>query len=223
MQWIFTPILLLAMLAGTASASDRVLVGDFSSGLEEWRERSFNGKTTYSLVDLNGESVLQADANGTASALYRTLNIDLRETPYLHWRWRIDSIFDGVDELTKAGDDYPARIYVVKRNGLAFWRTRALNYVWSNHQPVGSRWPNAYAGDNAQMLALDSGPELVGQWVTQVRNVREDLREAFGIDIDIIDGVALMTDADDTGDTVRAWYGDIYFSASPQPLEQKHD
>jgi len=194
-------------------ASDRVWVGEFSKSMEGWHERSFNGKTSYSLVDLDGNTVLQAHADNSASALYRTLRIDLRQPPYLHRRWRVDRVLEETDELTKAGDDYPARIYVVKREGVAFWRTRTLTYVWSSHQAVGSRWRNAYAGNNAQMKAVNSGPNQVGQWITHVRDVRADLREVFGVDIDVIDGVALMTDTDDTSGTVWAWYGDIYFSA----------
>jgi len=221
MKWTIASMLILAMLAGFAYASDRIWVGEFSKGLEGWRERSFNGNTSYSLVDLDGDRVLQAHADNSASALYRLQLIDLRQTPYLHWRWRVGGVFEDTNELTKAGDDYPARIYVVKRDGLAFWRTRALNYVWSSHQPVGSRWPNAYSGSNTQMQAVDSGPEQVGQWITHVRDVRTDLREVFGVDIDVIDGIALMTDTDDTGGSVRTWYGDIYFSASPHKESSK--
>ncbi len=67
------------------------------------------------------------------------------------------------------------------------------------------------------MWAVDSGGDRLGQWVTHARNVQDDLREAFGTRIDVIDGVALMTDADDTGGLARAWYGDIWFSSSPEP------
>jgi hypothetical protein len=209
--------LLLAMVASVASFGRELVIGDFARGLDAWRQRSFKGETVYQVVELDGEMVLEAHAEGTASALYRSMSIDLNKTPYLHWRWRIEKTFgDEIDERTRSGDDYPARIYVVRRGGLAFWRTWAVNYVWSSGQPAGERWPNAYAGDNVQMWALDSGGARAGEWVSHVRDVRADFKAALGMDIDKLDGIALMSDADDTGGSARAWYGEIRFSDSPE-------
>jgi hypothetical protein len=202
-------------------ASAMLVLGDFTQGMDSWDERSFAGNTRYSVVDVDGRAALEAMAEGTASALYRRQQIDLEKTPYLHWSWRIEETFGPeIDERSKAGDDYPARLYVVRRGGLAFWRTRALNYVWASAEPVDARWPNAYAGNNAQMWAVASGEESAGQWVSHVRDVRADWRKAFGEDIASLDGVALMTDADDTGGVARAWYADIYFSASAEAHRQ---
>jgi len=199
-----------------ALGASQIVIGDFSTGLAAWEERSFSGETRYRAVELDNRAVLEAVADDSASALYREIEIDLESTPCLHWTWRIEApLGRDVDERSKAGDDYPARLYVVRRGGLAFWRTRALNYVWSSAQPVGTRWDNAYAGENARMWALDSGAAEAGEWVSHVRDVRADWRAAFGEDIDSLDGVAVMTDTDDTGGAARAWYADIRFSAYP--------
>lgn len=207
-------LLLVAALAGAQPAGDQV-IGDFRDGLAGWGERSFVGNTRYRVVELEGEPVLEAQARASASALYRDTPVDLTATPYLHFRWRVAGTFGAdLDERSKSGDDYPARIYVVRRGGLAFWRTRALNYVWASAEPVGARWPNAYAGRNAQMWVLDSGGQQAGEWVSHVRDVRADWLAAFGERIDSLDGLALMTDADDTGGSVRAWYAAIRFSAT---------
>lgn len=206
-------LLLLAPLAG--AVPERQVLGDFREGLSGWAERSFVGQTRYRVVELDGEPVLEARAEASASALYRDTPVDLAATPYLHFRWRVEGTYGpDIDERSKAGDDYPARIYVVRRGGLAFWRTRALNYVWSSAEPVDARWPNAYAGRNAQMWVLDSGESRAGEWVSHVRDVRADWLAAFGEQIDSLDGLALMTDADDTGGSARAWYADIRFSAA---------
>jgi len=210
-------VALLVALAGCAAvAAQERMVGDFTRGLEGWEERSFVGNTDYRVVTTNGGAAVRAEADGTASALYRRTEIDLGETPYLRWRWRVEGTYgDGIDETAKSGDDYPARIYVVRRGGLAFWRTRALNYVWSSAQPAESRWPNAYAGDNVQMLAVNAGAAKAGEWVRHVRDVRADWRAAFGEEIDTLDGIAIMTDADDAGGSMTAWYADIRFTARP--------
>lgn len=202
-----------ALAACAAVAAQQTAIGDFADGLDGWEERSFVGNTDYEVVRLDGVDAVRADADGTASALYRRIEIDLERTPYLRWRWRVGGTYGDIDETGKSGDDYPARVYVVRRGGLAFWRTRALNYVWSSAQPAGSRWPNAYAGDSVQMLAVNSGDAKAGEWVSQVRDVRADWRAAFGEEIGSLDGVAIMTDADDTGGSVTAWYADIRFTA----------
>lgn len=187
-------------------------MGSFSTqGLLGWEEHSFEGNTHYRLVTQDGVQVLRAESHGSASGLLFETEIDLRQTPYLHWRWRVETVLDDVDERTKLGDDYPARLYVVRKGGLLPWRTRALDYVWSSNQPKGAAWPNAYT-DRAQMIALRSGKAELGQWVEERVNVREDFRRLFGEEITVVDVVAIMSDSDNSGGHVVAYYGDIYFS-----------
>ena len=144
--------------------------------------------------------------------LFRSeVDIDLTKTPYLNWSWQVQNLFKNNDERSKDGDDYPARIYVVVSGGVFFWNTKAINYVWSSNQPVGSEWPNAFTG-NAKMLAVRSGEKQLGQWVTERRNVREDLKKFFGEDVKKIDAIAVMVDGDNTGQSATAYFGDIFFS-----------
>lgn len=205
-------LILLILPAPPLAAGGRIVVAAFSSGdLQGWQEEEFSGETRYTLVSDDGRRVLAAESRGTASGLYRTLRVDLHKTPYLHWSWKVANTLDGVNERSREGDDYPARVYVVFSGGLFFWRTRAINYVWSSNQPEGAEWPNAYA-DNARMIAVRSGDRQVGRWVTERRNVLEDYRRLFGEDIRYADAVAIMTDTDNSGQAARAFYGDIYFS-----------
>ena len=44
------------------------------------------------------------------------------------------------------------------------------------------------------------------------RNVYDDYKRAFGEEPPIVNGVAIMTDTDDTGETATAYYGDIVFT-----------
>ncbi|MES9938971.1 MAG: DUF3047 domain-containing protein [Candidatus Thiodiazotropha sp. 6PLUC2] len=181
--------------------------------VEGWEEVSFKGNTTYSASkDSKGQPSLVAISRGTASALAKRIRINLDETPYLNWRWRIQHILDKPDEQSKGGDDYPARIYVVKEGGWAPWRTRSLNYVWSSSQAVGTVWPSAYT-DQSMMVSVNSGDSEAGQWQSERRNIKKDFKAYFGEDITEIDVVAIMTDTDNTDSTATAWYSDIYFSS----------
>lgn len=215
---LWVGLFLLPTLPLVAAAAEVAWVGRFSTGdLAGWRERAFVGRTDYRIVSDAGMRVLMARSQASASGLFFKQPVDLAETPYLHWRWKVDGLIPGDhDERTKAGDDYPARVYVVLSGGLFFWRTRAINYVWASGEPAGSNWPNAFTG-NARMVAVESGPARVGQWVGEVRDLREDFRRQFGEVPARIDAVAIMTDSDNTGTAATAWYGDILFSASPEP------
>ncbi|MDP1558900.1 MAG: DUF3047 domain-containing protein [Nitrosomonas sp.] len=191
----------------------RIDVARFSQGdLKGWQTKVFSGKTFYELRKEGDRTVLHADSHAAASGLYRETSIDLGKTPILNWTWKVDNILTGNDERTKAGDDYPARVYVVFSGGAMFWRTRAINYVWSNKQPAGSNWFNAFTS-NAGMIAVESGNDHTGRWMNESRDVLADYRRLFGEEPRQVDAVAIMTDTDNTGAAATAWYGDIWFTA----------
>ncbi|GMR05620.1 MAG: DUF3047 domain-containing protein [Gammaproteobacteria bacterium] len=189
-------------------------ISNFSAkGLADWGEKSFKGNTSYQVVDLDGEQVLQALSLASASGLYKKRHINLKITPYLNWRWRIENRIDSGDETTKSGDDYAARIYLIIDGGLLFWKTSALSYVWANAAVKGSTWDNAYAGKSVKMLALRSAGDVTKKWLTEKRNVYEDLKKVFGKEISTIDAVAVMTDTDNSGSKAKSYYANIFFSA----------
>ncbi|MEA2117051.1 DUF3047 domain-containing protein [Halovibrio sp. HP20-50] len=181
-----------------------------------WPTRSFDGETHYEIVAKDGANVLQAQSRGQASTLYLEREIDLNETPYLHWCWQVSNIYPGLDETTKAGDDYPARVYVARKTGLLPWQVQSVNYVWSSTQDAGSTWTNAFT-DRAELIALQGGSSKVGEWVAEVRDVRADFAALFGDTPSHIDGVALMSDGDNSGSNATAWFTQLAFSAESTP------
>jgi len=191
----------------------KLIIGDFSHGrLDGWKERIFSGRNQWRLIHENGLAFLRAESRRTASAWYRAIRVDLRRTPWLHWRWRVPKPSGAANERAKSGDDFAARIYVVISGGVFFWRARALNYVWASHAPIGASWPNPFT-HRAIMVAVDSGQHHAGQWREHRRNILKDCRRLLGQDITHIDGVAIMTDTDNAGGAARADYGDIWFTS----------
>ena len=210
MKHVIAFTLLFTLLASSLASARLPVLSNAS--LADWESKRFVGETSYTPGEVDGQRCVKAVAQGSASGMFRELEVDLAKTPYLNWRWRVDNIYDNNGEQTRAGDDYPARIYVVKSGGVLFWKTRAVNYVWSSHQPVDTRWFNAYT-ENARMIAVRSGQRQTGQWLDEKRNVRDDFRQAFGEDVTRIDAVAFMSDADNTKLGASACYGDIFFSS----------
>ena len=202
-------------IAATVYAVPTVIIGRFSTGdLSGWTKKSFKGETQYGLKQEDGGLILLADSRGTASGLVKEQAVDLKLTPILHWRWKMIQLPGSRDERTRQGDDYAARVYVIKRGGLAFWRTKAINYVWSANQTKGAVWENAFAGKNAMMIAVRGKNDSTGVWFEESIDVPEDFKRLYGEEISTLDAVAIMTDTDNAGGHAIAEYGDIYFTAN---------
>lgn len=213
-----TVIFLTISCYSNADDSQDLYIGNFSKGqLDNWEVKEFSGKTEYGIVnndENNQNRVLKATSNKAASGLFLEKSIDLQKTPYLHWSWKTEKLYSNLDESKKQGDDFVARIYLVIDGGLFFWKTRALNYVWSSSFTQGQAWPNPFTA-NATMFSVESGKKNVGKWLYYSRNVREDLKKLVGKKVRYIDGIALMTDSDNAGQQATTYYGDIYFSSIP--------
>lgn len=212
-MWIVRPALaLLALIAAPAAyadeASDRL---EFTPAeIAKWAEREFDGDVTYRLVEGNRPAV-EAVAEDGATALYHEIEIDVSETPWLEWSWRVDELPQGdASEREKGGDDYGARVYVVEEGFFGKLSARALNYVWSRGLEAGTQWPNAFTG-RAQIISVEQGDERRGEWVNYRRDLRADWQAAFDEAPGTIHGVAIMTDSDNTDSRSAARYGHIRF------------
>jgi hypothetical protein len=210
MRRIILQIVLLAVIAGLARAEDLPVSRFATEGLAGWEIEHFEGLTDYSLVKENGSTVVKAHSKTAASGLIKTVKLDPRRHRYLKWSWKVAGIIPNGDEHARTGDDYAARVYVVFP-GRFFWQTRAINYIWANRLPKGASLPNAYT-DNAMMVAVESGPVRVGQWIHEERDILADYRRLFGEEPREIGAIAIMTDTDNTGAEATAWYGEISIS-----------
>jgi hypothetical protein len=199
--------LAVAVAAGAAERS--VVIDDFEDDLRpEWEVKEFKGRTVYLVAhDDDGSHVLKAESRDAASGLIFKMKYSLRDYPILAWRWKVTNILDKGDETKKEGDDYPARVYVVFPHWF-FPKTKSINYIWANKLPKGQHVPNPFTG-NAIMVAVESGRENVGRWISERRNVYEDYRRLFGEEPPMVGAIAIMTDTDNTGGSATAWYDDI--------------
>lgn len=208
--WLF----LVTFTMADEQPQNKLAVGGFSAGsLTGWKNKEFKGQTQYQIAKIDGVQALKADSNAAASGLFYEQRIDIQKTPIMNWRWRIENRLGNIDEQTKSGDDFAARVYVVKSGGLVFWNTQAINYVWSRSSPKDKTWPNPFAGDHAMMVAVRSSNDKTGTWYTEKRNVRADFKQLTGEDMLYINAVAIMTDTDNAKGKATAYYGDIYFTA----------
>ncbi len=169
--WRVLCLMALGCTASGSGLSGDVIVSDFAgSGLNGWEPIRFKGETGYQLVDAPGGTALLAQAQGSASGLVRKISVDLNRTPVLRWRWRVDNTLQNNNERSRIGDDYPARVYVILKSGFLSLKTRALNYVWSSHQPNGATWPNAYT---TKKTDSDNTGQIAKAWYADIRFTAE--------------------------------------------------
>ena len=173
------------------------------SSIEGWKEIIFEGRTQYK----QGQECIEASAVASASGLIREERVSVTKGTGLSWSWKADELItEGRKdkEKSKGGDDFVARVYVI-HEGNFFWQTRAVNYVWSREHPVGSHWPNPFT-KNAHMVVVQSGTDGLGEWQDFKRNIQEDFKKYFDLDIEKIDAIAVMTDTDNTEGKAEACY-----------------
>jgi hypothetical protein len=241
--WTFLLVamgLVVAPMTSRAESPSVIEVAKFSSGTvgqampDGWKPLTFKKipkQTRYELVK-DGESVVvKAMSDASASGLTRVVRIDPKDYPIIHWRWKVDNLLKRSDVNRKDGDDYPARLYVTfeydpektsfskklkYKAGRAIFGDipiGALNYIWETKTPIGTIVENPYT-NFAQMIVVESGPLKVRTWVDEERNIYEDYKNAFGEEPPMINGVAIMSDTDNTKEQATAYYGDIIFQKS---------
>ena len=201
-------LLVLLLVALPARAEPLVLAWPTPSDIGDWDVKEFEGETHYHVLEVDGRRVLEAHSVSTASSLFLEREIDLTATPILKWSWRIEKPMAVKNERIKEGDDFAARLYVVAPGEGWFGMPRAINYVWTNRTRIGDAWPNPFASE-VMMVAVESGHGNAGTWRTYRRDVRADFRRLFGMDVDELEGIAVMTDSDNSRQSARAWYGEI--------------
>ncbi len=211
MSLIFSS-LLPSMVHSEDSSTHEKLIDFNKIEISAFEEVRFNNETKYQIIQFEDDKVLRAESQASASGLLLKKQVALNKTPYLNWRWRIEKRLPELAETTKSGDDYAARIYLIHSDGWFFWQTKALNYVWSSRKVKEQSWPNAYAPDNAMMKALRGQADESGTWFTEKRHVANDFKAWLGENVAQIDGLAIMTDTDDSQGHAIVYYGNIYFS-----------
>jgi hypothetical protein len=198
-------------------------------GWKGYRLARFKKPTDYRLVPSEGTVVLQATADSSASGIHHDVRVDLREYPWLTWRWKVLALNEKADNTLAHVEDSPARVIVVFEGGrdtlpdaeqVNYDLVKAMTgnelpyatlmYIWENRLPEGALIPHGFT-TRIKMIVAGSGQENLGVWHEERVNVLEDYRRAFGEEPPAVRAVAIMSDSDNTGERTVAWYGDIHF------------
>ena len=214
-RFLFKLILVTALFQTTLYAED-IKVFEFTdkelSELTVRKVRGADNKTEYSVGSNENGNYLKAIADNAASGLGKEIKIDLNKTPFINITWKIEKDIPGIDETAKKGHDFAARVFVIKKTGATALSNRAINYVFSSNQDVGSNSRSPYTKKSVDNVLATTKTNL-NEWVTVKANVKEDFKKFHNLDVNELDGIAIMSDTDNSKKKSITYYQNIYFSS----------
>ena len=213
----FFSLICLISISYSSVSADVINVFEFTnselSKLEVRKVRGADNKTVYSIGSNENGNYLKAVADNAASGLGKEINIDLNKTPFINITWKIEKDLKGIKENTKKGHDFAARVFVIKKTGATVLSNRAINYVFSSNKGVGFNSPSPYTKKSIDNV-LASTKENLDKWITVKANVKDDFKKFHDLDVNQLDGLAIMVDTDNSKMKAISYFQNIYFSAN---------
>ena len=208
-------LIILIFMASTFVHAEEINVFDFTeselSKLEVRKVRGADSKTAYSVGTNENGNFLKAVADNAASGLGKEIKINLNKTPFINITWKVEKDLPGIKENTKKGHDFAARVFVIKKTGATPLSNRAINYVFSSNSEIGFNSPSPYTKKSIDKV-LATTKQNLNEWVTVKANVKENFKKFHNLDVNELDGVAIMVDTDNSKMKTVSYFQNIYFS-----------
>jgi Protein of unknown function (DUF3047) len=220
-----------AELSASAWAQASQLVAADVPGTWVHRRYGNHKPTAYQATVHQGRVAVLARSDSGNSTLRMRLPDNANQGPArLSFSWFVPSLNERADLRDQDIDDAVARVIVtfdgdrdrlsVRDNMLSELANlvtgeplpfATLMYVWDHRYPVGSVIPNPHT-QRIRMLVIDSGPARLNRWVDHERDIEADYRLVFGDPPGRPTAVGVMTDSNNTGEQVSAWFGPLMLS-----------
>tara|TARA_B100000686_G_C16452070_1_gene792619 strand:+ start:192 stop:833 length:642 start_codon:yes stop_codon:yes gene_type:complete len=208
-----TNFFLIFLLLSSLSKADILKVFEFTE--EEFKTlktRKVKGETKWSLGVNDNGNFIRAEAEAVGSGLGKEVLIDLNKTPFINITWKVEKDLSGIDENSKKGHDFAARVFVVKKTGATALSNRAVNYVFSSNSSINESWRSPYTKKSIDYV-LSTTKKNLNEWVTVKANVKDHFKKLHDLDVNELNGVAIMTDTDNSKLKAISYYQNIYFSS----------
>ena len=180
--------------------------------LQTLKVRKIKKLTDYSIGSNENGNYLKAEAEGQASGLGKEIKIDLNKTPFLNITWKVEKNLFGINERSKKGHDYAARVFVIKKTGSTALSNRAINYVFSSNENIGEFWTSPFTKKSIDFVLATTNIND-NEWVSVKTNVKNDFKKLHNLNVDELNGVAIMSDTDNSKMKSIAYFQNIYFSS----------
>ena len=213
---ILVKLLVFLLFITNLGYAQNLVVFEFSEeelkSLEVRKVRGAKNRSEYSIGSNKNGNYLRAIADNAASGLGKQMKINLNSTPFINITWKVEKDLKYINEKSKKGHDFAARVFVIKKTGATALSNRAINYVFSSNNDVGNNWPSPFTKKSIDNV-LSTTKENFNEWVTVKANVKEDFKKFHDLDVNELDGIAIMADTDNSKKKSISYYQNIYFSA----------
>jgi len=219
-------LVLIGSMAGNRAWSsdeqnERFVVDRFTGGVDEkgipegWaQEKDFGPQSKIAVGQEKDFHFVHLLSVNDAFGIKKEFSFDIRKYPYLTWRWKATRLPKGGDIRKRETDDQAGQIYVLFPRFPAMINTRSMGYIWDALTPVGTAGTST-AYSKMKYVVLQSGPDKLGQWAWETRNVFEDYKKYFQEDPPQAGGLLLYINTQHTQSSAEIYYGGIFFSARP--------
>ena len=195
---VFIKILIITLFITTNLKSEILKVFDFTEEeFSQLKKRKVKGETSWKLGSNEEGNYIRAEAEGVGSGLGKEVSIDLNKTPIINITWKIEKDLSGIIENSKKGHDFAARVFVVKKTGSTALSNRAVNYVYSSNSEIGEYWRSPYTKKSIDYV-LSTTKQNLNEWVTVKANVKEHFKLLHDLNVNELNGIAIMTDTDNS-------------------------
>ncbi|MDX1542277.1 MAG: DUF3047 domain-containing protein, partial [Geminicoccaceae bacterium] len=172
---------------------------------------------------LGADGAIQVESERGVSLIQRPVDVDVRATPILTWRWRVDEGVPPTDLTEKGGDDRSLAIYVTfpfRPEEASFFERmkrqlveavagaaapgRVISYVFGGDGARGDLQPNPWFGEAGATVILRPASATRGEWFEERVDLAADYERVFGSPPDDPTHLAISADSDDTRSRIQA-------------------
>ncbi len=212
---LITLIILFSLFGLGRTDDDRLIITNFSQGIDEkgvpldWELKEKEGSPILRLEKEGDAHVLHLISENTSFGLAKKIDVDIKEYPYLNFRWKVKELPQNGDFRKKETDDQAAQIYVVF--GKFKLTAKIVGYLWETTVPklttgVSPAWKKT------RLIVLESGPEKTGKWVSEKRNIYADYKTLFSKKPPKANLLSIYINSQHTESRAESYFGEIYFS-----------
>ena len=178
----------------------------------QWRHVALSSETAYERIEFEDRVAIRATPDDSSSFLLRRVQIDPLRCRYLEINWAAEDVQGSANLHEKSGDDVAGSVIVAFGDpGTLFGSNSVpmLRYVWTNElHSIDAVIDNPYQPGAIKNIVLRTDDD--GEWRKDTRDLIADFRRAFNREPDQpVQGIAIMTDNDQTEQSVEFYYGEV--------------
>jgi hypothetical protein len=208
-------ILIGALGVGSLYAGQEIIIlgKGKTQALAEWDKPVHFGTGMWNVVDDAEHQAIKLRTESSSFALEKSITVDLSQTPYLEWEWKVTVPPTGGDFSSPDTDDQAAQLLVVFPKTF-FERRKVISYIWD---PTASKGTIAAAAGpiylNVKAIVVESGAGEIGNWLLEKRNVVEDYRALFGEIPERAVAIRMQINSQHTNSVAEAFWRTIRFTS----------